>query len=43
MAVAITVGPVLYLILGGFRTQQQLAENPAALPDPWNFENYAKS
>ncbi len=41
MAVAITVGPVLYLILGGFRTQQQLAENPAALPNPWNFDSYA--
>ncbi len=38
--VAITVGPVLYGALGGFRTNAQLAEDPAGLPSPWVFSNY---
>jgi len=33
--------PIVYAILGGFKTNGQLAANPAAiLPDPWVFENY---
>lgn len=40
VAIGITLGPILYLILGGFRTQQQLAENPVGLPDPWIWSNY---
>src|SRR5690625_7530253 len=40
VVVAITVGPVLYAILGGFRTNAQLAANPVGLPDPWVFDNY---
>ena len=40
-AVALTLGPILYLIIGGFRTQQNLASNPAGLPDPWVWANYA--
>jgi raffinose/stachyose/melibiose transport system permease protein len=27
-------------VLGGFRTNAQLAEDPAGLPDPWMFFNY---
>ena len=38
--VAVTLGPVLYGALGGFRTNAQLARNPAALPDPWVLSNY---
>jgi len=34
------MGPVLYAILGGFRTNAQLAESPAGLPDPWVLDNY---
>lgn len=40
VAVALTVGPILYLVLGGFRSQQQLATNPTGLPDPWIFDSY---
>jgi raffinose/stachyose/melibiose transport system permease protein len=40
VVVAITVGPVLYGALGGFRSNAQLANDPAALPDPWVFSNY---
>lgn len=38
--VAICVGPVLYIILGGFRTNSQITRDPAGLPNPWNFANY---
>jgi len=40
LVVAITLGPVIYGALGGFRTNAQLAENPAALPSPWVLSNY---
>jgi raffinose/stachyose/melibiose transport system permease protein len=38
--IAITLGPILYLLLGGFRTQQNLASDPVGLPDPWVWANY---
>lgn len=38
--IAITLGPVMYAVLGGFRTNAQLAEDPAGLPSPWVFGNY---
>ncbi len=38
--VALTLGPILYLLLGGFRTQQNLASDPVGLPDPWVWANY---
>ncbi len=40
LVVAITVGPVLYGAMGGFRTNAQLASDPAGLPSPWVFSNY---
>ena len=40
VAVCLTLGPILYLILGGFKTQQQLAENPVGLPNPIIWANY---
>jgi len=40
VVVALTLGPVLYGALGGFRTNEQLARDPAGLPDPWVFSNY---
>ncbi|RZU31624.1 carbohydrate ABC transporter permease [Blastococcus saxobsidens] len=38
--VAVTLGPVLYGALGGFRTNAQLARDPAGFPDPWVLSNY---
>jgi len=32
--------PVAYAVLGGFRTNRQLIESPAGLPDPWVWRNY---
>lgn len=39
----IVVGyPLLWLLLGSFKTQQEFLESaPWALPQQWNFENYA--
>ena len=38
---AVAVGPVLYVFIGGFRTTADLNANPAGLPDPWTFQNWA--
>lgn len=38
--VLICVTPVVYIIIGGFRTNSQITRDPAGMPDPWNFENY---
>ena len=40
VVVALTIAPVLYLILGGFRSNAQIAADPAGLPHPWNVSNY---
>jgi len=39
---AVAIAPVVYVILGGFRTTGQLAANPAGLPDPWVWSTYSK-
>jgi raffinose/stachyose/melibiose transport system permease protein len=41
VVVALTLGPVVYGALGGFRSNEQLARDPAGLPDPWVFTNYS--
>lgn len=42
LVVGLTLGPVLYAVLGGFRTNAQLAADPAGLPDPWVADNYRR-
>src|SRR5258708_12925332 len=39
---AVSIAPVVYVILGGFRTTGQIAANPAGLPHPWVWGTYAK-
>jgi raffinose/stachyose/melibiose transport system permease protein len=39
--IGLMLGPVLYIITGGFRTNSQITTNPAGLPDPWVVSNYA--
>jgi raffinose/stachyose/melibiose transport system permease protein len=39
---AIVIVPLLYVILGGFRTTGQIAAQPVGLPNPWNFGNYTE-
>jgi raffinose/stachyose/melibiose transport system permease protein len=38
---AITIAPMLYMVVGGFSTTAQLNANPNALPHPWVWSNYA--
>src|SRR5690625_2214086 len=38
--VGFCIAPVLYIILGGFRTNAQITADPSGLPDPWIFGNY---
>src|SRR5215469_14002754 len=38
---AVSIAPVVYVILGGFRTTGQIAANPAALPHPWVWSTYS--
>jgi raffinose/stachyose/melibiose transport system permease protein len=38
--VAITLVPILYVIIGGFRTTAQLNVSPTGLPHPWVWRNY---
>jgi len=37
---AVTIVPVVYVIMGGFRTTAQINADPAGWPDPWTFEKY---
>jgi raffinose/stachyose/melibiose transport system permease protein len=37
---AVSFAPVVYVILGGFRTTGQLAADPAGLPSPWVWSTY---
>src|SRR4051812_5321106 len=39
--IAITVVPLLFVILGGFRTTAQLNASPTGLPHPWVWSNYS--
>jgi raffinose/stachyose/melibiose transport system permease protein len=38
--IAITLIPMLYVIIGGFRTTAQLNVSPTGLPHPWVFDTY---
>jgi raffinose/stachyose/melibiose transport system permease protein len=41
VVIALMLGPVIYIILGGFRSNSAITVDPAGFPNPWNFENYA--
>jgi raffinose/stachyose/melibiose transport system permease protein len=38
--IAICMGPVLYIVLGGFRTNAQITADPSGFPGPWEIGNY---
>ncbi|WP_250036551.1 carbohydrate ABC transporter permease [Paractinoplanes maris] len=40
LLVGLMLGPVIYIIIGGFRTNSQITTDPAALPNPWVSGNY---
>ncbi|MEV3977443.1 carbohydrate ABC transporter permease [Nonomuraea sp. NPDC049758] len=37
---AFILAPIVYALLGGFKSNSQLSGNPFGLPDPWVSENY---
>jgi raffinose/stachyose/melibiose transport system permease protein len=38
--VAVTVVPILFVVIGGFRTSAQINQSATALPHPWVLGNY---
>jgi len=40
IVVGTMVAPVLYVMIGGFRSTKQINADPAGWPDPWLFDNY---
>jgi raffinose/stachyose/melibiose transport system permease protein len=38
--ISVCVAPVLYIIIGGFRSNSQITVNPSGWPDPWVLTNY---
>ncbi|OJX75686.1 MULTISPECIES: carbohydrate ABC transporter permease [unclassified Leifsonia] len=40
VVIALMVVPIIYIILGGFRTNSQITVDPAGFPNPWNVQNY---
>jgi len=40
LIVAVTVVPLLFVIIGGFRTTAQINASPTGLPSPWIWSNY---
>jgi raffinose/stachyose/melibiose transport system permease protein len=40
LLISVSLGPVLYIVLGGFRTNSQITTSPAGLPHPWVVSNY---
>ncbi|MBD3779094.1 MULTISPECIES: carbohydrate ABC transporter permease [unclassified Cellulomonas] len=38
--VGVCIAPVLYIILGGLRTNSQITQDPSGFPSTWEFGNY---
>jgi raffinose/stachyose/melibiose transport system permease protein len=38
--IAVSLAPVLYIVVGGFRTNSQITTDPSGLPAPWQIGNY---
>src|SRR5436305_15131771 len=40
VVIALMLAPVLYIIIGGFRTNSQITTDPAGFPSSWQVGNY---
>jgi raffinose/stachyose/melibiose transport system permease protein len=40
LLVSVMLVPILYIVLGGFRTNAQITTDPAGFPSPWQLTNY---
>ena len=38
--IAICISPILYIVLGGFRSNSQITIDPSGWPRPWEFDHY---
>ncbi|MCK3769634.1 carbohydrate ABC transporter permease [Microbacterium aerolatum] len=38
--ITICITPVLYIVIGGFRTNAQITVDPSGFPSPWEIANY---
>ncbi|MDR2929360.1 MAG: carbohydrate ABC transporter permease [Propionibacteriaceae bacterium] len=38
--IAVCIAPVIYIVIGGFRTNSQITQDPSGWPNPWNVSNY---
>lgn len=41
VVIGLMLGPVLFIIIGGFRSNSEITVNPSGLPTEWRWENYA--
>ncbi|MBB3159341.1 raffinose/stachyose/melibiose transport system permease protein [Microbacterium proteolyticum] len=41
LLIGMMLAPVVYIILGGFRSNAEITVDPAGLPTVWNWQNYA--
>ncbi|KTR95779.1 thiamine ABC transporter ATP-binding protein [Microbacterium testaceum] len=41
LLIGMMLAPVVYIILGGFRSNAEITVDPSGLPTRWNWENYA--
>lgn len=42
LLIGLTLAPILYIVLGGFRTNAQITNDPSGLPNPWHVSNYVE-
>jgi raffinose/stachyose/melibiose transport system permease protein len=40
IVIGLMLAPVLYIVIGGFRTNSQITDAPADFPSPWVLSNY---
>lgn len=41
LLIGMMLAPVVYIVLGGFRSNAEITVDPAGLPTTWNWQNYA--
>lgn len=40
--VGVCIGPVLYIVIGGFRTNAEITRDPSGFPSTWQIVNYSE-
>ncbi|PVU82235.1 thiamine ABC transporter ATP-binding protein [Cellulomonas sp. WB94] len=40
--VGVCIGPVIYIIIGGFRTNSEITKDPSGFPSTWQVVNYSE-